>query len=92
MAEGATILRVDAKPRGSRFTAPSTSGTPCHSSSGTGSARSLRAASGLTTNAAESSESSPTMLCACLAAVVVLPQARGPISITVGSSSTSLGI
>ena len=55
-----------------RLTAPSTSGTICHSSSSTGSARPRSAASGLARNAAASSESKRTALLTRRRAVVAL--------------------
>ncbi len=88
-------------PSTARLTAPSTSGTDCHSSRRTGSAMAPSAASGSALKAtASGSRSSRTTVRAILRAVVVLPVALGPVRRIAGSSekrsesvrSTSLGM
>lgn len=75
-----------------RFTAPRTPGTTCHSSNRIGSSSPRSAASGSARKApASASRSRRTTVAACLRAVVVFPEARGPVIITAGSSESSRG-
>ena len=75
-----------------RFTAASTSGTNCHSSSSSGRGTSRAPSGSARTAAASASRSRRTIVRACRAAVVVFPHARGPTMRTAGNPAKSSSI